>query len=93
MTRKTIHLFNIAAVGLALALGAPLANAQDPKGPGDRPPGWEKGKKEGWGGADSPPGLEKKDQKKKSGQTKPKKKPKKEQKKDEEKAGKDAEKG
>jgi len=80
MYRKAICLLSIAAVSLALAFGGPLANAQDPKGPGDRPPGWEKGKKEGWGGADAPPGLEKEKQ---TGKDKPKKKkkPKKEKKK------------
>lgn len=77
MYRKAIYLLSIAAVSLGLALGGPLANAQDPKGPSDRPPGWEKGKKEGWGGADTPPGQQKKDSKK------PKKEKKKKTKKEE----------
>jgi hypothetical protein len=39
-------------------LGGSLVWAQG-KGPGQRPPGWEKGEKKGWEG-DAPPGLEKK---------------------------------
>ncbi len=34
------------------------------KGPGDRPPGWDKGEKKGWN-SDVPPGLEKKETKEK----------------------------
>jgi len=74
MYRKAIYLLSITAVSLGLALGGPLANAQDPKGPNDRPPGWDKGKKEGWGGADTPPGQQKKHDKnhKKEKKKKPK---------------------
>lgn len=60
MYRKTIYLLNLAMVSLALALGAPLAHGQDKgKGPGDRPAGFEKGKKEGWKNGDAPPGWKK----------------------------------
>jgi hypothetical protein len=32
----------------------------NPKGPDDRPPGWDQGQKRGWGDCDVPPGLAKK---------------------------------
>ena len=34
------------------------------KGPGDRPPGWDKGEKKGWH-SDEPPGLDKEEKKEK----------------------------
>jgi len=46
MNRKAIYLLRIVAVGLAIMLGAPLANAQGPDGPGDRPSGWVKDNKQ-----------------------------------------------
>jgi hypothetical protein len=36
----------------------------EPKGPSDRPPGWDKGEKEGWH-SDKPPGLDKGEKKEK----------------------------
>ncbi len=56
MLRKTSCL-SIAAA-LVLMLGGPVALG-DTKGGGDRPAGWDKGKKEGWQGGNVPPGLEK----------------------------------
>ena len=56
MLSRTTYL-NIAAAVLALMLGGPVAHGDDAKS-GDRPAGWDKGKKEGWQGS-APPGLEK----------------------------------
>lgn len=57
MLSRTTYL-NIAVAVLALMLGGPVAHGDDAKS-GDRPAGWDKGKKTGWQG-DAPPGLEKK---------------------------------
>lgn len=52
-------------------LGGSLVWAQG-KGPGQKPPGWEKGEKKGWEG-DAPPGLEKKGDARKTKKEKTKK--------------------
>ncbi len=52
-----------------------------PKGPGDRPPGWDEGEKKGWH-SDEPPGLDKGEKKEKVKKEKVKKEKKEKKKKD-----------
>ena len=50
-----------AIVGAVTGATATEATKEDPKesAEGHRPPGWDKGKKEGWNGGDEPPGFAK----------------------------------